>query len=241
MEKIDYNKRKEKNINDFINDTKKFNALKKFSYAMDKFDIRWALSCSSVLYFNGVHDVMNDFDIVIPMDQVENFLRVFLFIGGTIDPVDTSNGKEDFFESGFFRMGHLDGIDFDIISNFTPIYKEEQTTVLKNLIVEKQYRYTYYLDVNDISYSTIENDKGEFINIPLIPMEANTILYGMQWNWNVSRRKKYGECLNYLMQQGIECPELLKESLDIVPPFIKDTMIYMLEINKANQKVKKED
>lgn len=169
---------------------------------MHEKDVIWAISCSGAMFFDGVWDEMNDFDILVEWKSLPKFLEIFKEMGGQI--IEGQNGKESYFDSKFFGMGKLNDVDIDIISEFT--------------ITTFNTRYCYALKEEHIRYC---NCQGK--NIPIIPMEANMCLYGMMINWQARRRFKYELCRDYLKQEGVLYPDLLKD--ESLPTFMKRDIV----------------
>ncbi len=148
----------------------------------------WALICSSSFYFRGLVDEFHDFDIMVGEESIEEFIRIFVKMGGILQE-GNDNGKGEFFRSKFFRTGKLDGVDIDIISGFT--------------VTTYDTKYCYELRKEHIEYV-----KGI---IPLSPIEADLILYGMMIQWQPRRMHKFDLAMEYLQKTGVRHIEILRK------------------------------
>lgn len=157
----------------------------------------WAVGCSGAMFFDGVWDEMHDFDVVVSRESINDFVQIFKELGGKL--IDDENGKEGYFDSGFFSPAILNNVEFDIISDFT--------------VTTFNTRYCYSLEQSHIR---------KVKDIPIIPMEANLLLYGMMCGWQEKRKFKYQLCLEYLAQEGTMYPELLE--IENLPRFITNDL-----------------
>ena len=177
--------------------SKKKNAIVRLIEAMSRNNVVFALTGSSAHFFLGMGDDFNDYDVVIEKESVDKFIDVFVNeLGGRI--IHEKNGKESFFDSRVFHAGELDGVEIDILSGFT--------------VTTYNMRYTYDLKADEV----------EMINghIPVCPVESSLILYGMMIQWQARRRYKYEMALQYLRQNGVSYPEILK--VRDIPKFIRE-------------------
>lgn len=166
-------------------------------------NVVWALSCSGSLFFRGIVDDFNDFDIVVEESSIEKFIEIFERIGGVW--VKKKNGKEKYFDSRFFKSGKIGTVEFDIISEFT--------------VTTFNTRYSYLFKKEDI----------EFINdVPICPVEATMLLYGMMIGWQANRRFKYDLAMEYLEKQGIMYPDILLNT-EGLPKFIREDVKRILK------------
>ena len=177
--------------------SKKKNAIVRLIEAMSRNNVVFALTGSSAHFFLGMGDDFNDYDVVIEKESVDKFIDFFVneLVGRLIHE---KNGKESFFDSRVFHAGELDGVEIDILSGFT--------------VTTYNTRYTYDLRADEVV----------MINghIPVCPVESSLILYGMMIQWQARRRYKYEMALQYLRQNGVNYPEILKAQ--DLPKFIRE-------------------
>lgn len=173
--------------------------------AMNREQVIFALTCSAALFFNGITDDFNDFDIVVKESDSLKFIEVFTkILGGTL--TIGQNGKESFFDSKFYSNGKIGNVEFDIISVFT--------------VTTFGTRYQYVLDEQEI----------QFIDgIPVCPIEACCILYGMMTGWQQKRQMKYSATLEFLKKTGVKHPEIIQTNQEI-PEFIQEDIKKLLEL-----------
>ena len=176
---------------------KKKNVLLRLIEEMSKNGVVFALSCSESYFFRGLIDDFHDYDIVVEESSINKFIDIFInVLGGKLSI--GQNGKEKYFDSKVFCFGEMEEVEFDIISKFT--------------VITYNTRYEYDFKACEI----------EFVNgiIPVCPVESSLLLYGMMIQWQARRRYKYQIALNYLRQNGVSYPEILKAKN--LPKFIQD-------------------
>ena len=176
---------------------KKKNVLLRLIEEMSKNGVVFALSCSGSYFFRGLIDDFHDYDIVVEEATINKFIDIFVnVLGGKLSI--GQNGKERYFDSKVFCSGEMEEVEFDIISKFT--------------VITYNTRYEYDFKACEI----------EFVNgiIPVCPVESSLLLYGMMIQWQARRRYKYQIALNYLRQNGVSYPEILKAKN--LPKFIQD-------------------
>lgn len=166
-------------------------------------NVVWALSCSGSFFFRGIMDDFNDFDIVVEESSIDGFVEIFERIGGVWE--EKQNGKERYFDSRFFKSGKIGTVEFDVISVFT--------------VTTYNTRYSYFFKKEDI----------EFVkDVPICPVEAAMLLYGMMIGWQAKRRYKYDLAMEYLKKRGISYPEILNPT-DGLPKFIREDVKKILK------------
>lgn len=204
--KFDYERQATANLLAFYTNNeleKKKNVLIRLIEEMNKEGVVFALSCSGAYFFRGIIDDFHDYDVVVEKESVGKFIDIFTHaLGGQL--TFGQNGKEDFFDSKVFCFGTLDGVEFDVICEFT--------------VTTYNTRYCYSLKKEDV----------EFINnIPVCPVESSLILYGMMIQWQARRRFKYEAALEYLSEIGVTRPEILNTE-QCLPKFIRDDIKSLL-------------
>lgn len=186
----------QKNANEtslFISD--KFTGMKeillKLCPALAAKGVRWAASMSLSLFLRGAHDHFNDFDLLIDPEDIDKFEEVFESLGGKINHNTVQKAA---FTSPYYKEAVMDGVGFDLIGNITI---ETYCTV---------YRY----ELKEIEWFTLRQD----LNIPVIPMEAQYILYYMMQAWESRRTFKMSICEVYLETMGVKYPDVLLRALN---------------------------
>ena len=155
--------------------------------------ISWALSCSSNLFFRGIVDDFNDYDILVKLDDVESLKNVLRKIGAEINE---NTVQKNCFTSPYYQQAKIGKFDFDLVGDIT--------------INTFNGSYCYQVKDEEINFVTIDGN----INIPLIPVEACFVLYGMMEGWQSRRRLKRDLCFNFLRQQGVSYPGVLQDALN---------------------------
>ena len=201
--KYNYHMQADNNISSLFEDEwfygRRKSVLLKVVDSFKKHNVKWSLLCSSQLFFKGVVDDFNDFDILIEYNSIENMREAMKELGAK----SKAQGDQSCFGSSMFERYVLDDIDLDMVSNYTV------TTF------GKRYRYSYSEDETEFL-------KEQEIIIPLIAMEAQYLLYGMMEGWQPKRRLKRVMIESYLKSEGIKHPQILRKALEeeTIPPFL---------------------
>ena len=200
---MEYQVQREANYVAFLWDrtfTKWRDVLEKLAKAFYEEDIKWALTCSSNLFFKGVVDDFHDLDILVEESAISKVKSVMNKLGAELQ--ESPDIKEC--KSNVFLEYEIDGMDLDIISGFR--------------ILTFGTQYLYELETKDIEYISVDD-----LVIPLIPMEAQFLLYAMMEGWQRQRRYKRIVSQNFLIAEGLKHPEILMEALTSqLPAWIKD-------------------
>lgn len=202
---MDYERQQIANLLHFYNDQEmkhRKEVLFRIIKEMEAAKVNWALTCSAAFFFKGLVDEYHDYDFVVEEASAEKFIKTFQKLGGTL--TFSQNGKEKFFDSEYYAYGELEGVDVDIVSPFS--------------VTTFGTRYCYHLKKDEIEYVR---------EIPVAPMEANMLLYGMMTGWQPKRRWKYEVAKEYLSKNGVQYPELLELS-DDMPKFIREDVQELL-------------
>lgn len=145
--------------------TNRKQVLEKVCTAFNNAGIRYALSCSAALFLQGIVDEFNDFDILIYLEDKEKVENLFSSLGGKLEVTIQKNA----FTSPYYREAFLQGEHFDLVGNIT--------------VVTYNSEYCYRVVSEEIIYQAIEGN----IVIPVIPVEANMLLYAMMEGWQSKR------------------------------------------------------
>lgn len=192
MQYIDYRRQSNSNVLDFFNDY--FEPRRKVLFQIidefNKQNIHFALACSSNLFFRGVVDDFNDFDIIFEKKDSDLISEIMTKLGGKL----LGTGGNGFCESDVYLHYILDSIHIDFISGF------------RINTFGKSYYY-------DLSNNEVENLDSEYFQIPLVPTEIQLILYAMMEGWQPRRRFKRVIIYNYLNQEGLTFPQILEDCL----------------------------
>ena len=201
MQYIDYKRQSSSNVLDFFNDY--FEPRRKVLFQIidefNKQNIHFALACSSNLFFRGVVDDFNDFDIIFEKKDSDLISEIMTKLGGKL----LGTGGNGFCESDVYLHYILDSIHIDFISGF------------RINTFGKSYYY-------DLSSNELENLDLEYFQISLVPIEIQLILYCMMEGWQPRRRFKRVIIYNYLNQEGLAFPKILENCLkQDLPDWIK--------------------
>ena len=129
--------------------------LKKVSEVLMDAKVRWALSCSSALFFKGLVDDFHDYDILVNIEDVEIMINSLESINVTINK-DTI--QKEYFTSPYYQQAKRGNCDFDLIGDIT--------------INTFGGRYCYPVKNQELEYVFLEGN----IVIPIIPVEASFLL-----------------------------------------------------------------
>ena len=154
-------------------------------------NVRWALTSSTNLFFRGIVDNFSDFDILFDMEDIDKAEKAFETIGATLIKEDTQ--KHGYFASGHYREGFIGGVHLDIIGDMT--------------LTTFDTEYKYVLKKEHIAYN-----RDMAVEIPLSPMEADMLFYGMMEGWQPKRRLKRCLCQEYLENNGVHNPEIFEDA-----------------------------
>lgn len=190
-------------------------ALKHLCKILNGLGIEWVFSCSIVLFFLGIIDDFNDFDVFIMPEDAEKVENALLAAKAELRQDDTQKGG--YFSSQFYREGMFMGVHLDLIGN-------ESICAFKT-------KYTYAVKADEIEHMNIDGN----INISLCPVEACLVLYGMMEGWQARRRYKRELCREYLEETGIMYSQVLRNALDQgLPSFLEKIVKDLLHEHKQN-------
>lgn len=197
-----YDYQKEANISSLFEDKEyeeRKEALKKLLVEFEKGHIKYALACSFNLFLRGIVDEFHDFDFIVDAQSIPAIKEIMEKLNATL--VDT--GGNGYCESDQYFHYQLGRIDIDIISGF------------RILTFGTQVYYKY----NSKQIEFVKTYEENMLPIPLIPLEALFLLYGMMEGWQPKRKFKrilIAEAL--LTDNTLAFPEILEESLEEALP-----------------------
>ena len=180
--------------------------LEKLTRALATEGVVWALSCSSALFLMGLVDDFHDFDILVRMESVEKLKEVVSNIGGEL--LDTV--QKQCFTSPYYQEAMMGKVHMDLVGDITVFtYGKE---------------YCYILEENEVSLINLEKN----VNVPICPVEANLLLYGMMEGWQSRRRYKRELCYKHLKENGVQYPNILENALPSLPNHLKEVVTSLL-------------
>ena len=167
--------------------------LEKLIKLFEKNNIKWVLTCSADLFFQGIVDNFDDFDILISRDSVSSFINVMRELNAEIKP----KGDQTCFPSSFFnKYEYVGKLGIDVISEWRIATFDT----------------TYLCEYSPEQVVYVEIDTN--VKVPVLPIEAQLLLYGMMVGWQPIRQFKFDLCKEFLEISGIQYPQILKEALE---------------------------
>ena len=161
----------------------KLEILKRISTTFEEEEIRWALSCSAALFFRGIVDDFGDYDLLFHVDDVERAKEVMSTKCEIVLDENTPQ-RNSYFASPYYQQAKWGEVEFDLIADIS----------VKTFGGLYTYKVDQGLEMNSLD--------GNFC-LPLIPIEAQMVLYGMMEGWQAKRRFKRELCLEYLQEMKI--------------------------------------
>lgn len=176
--------------------------LEKVVHLFEEYDIKWELSCSANLFFRGIVDTFNDFDIIIARESCNKIQKVM----ESLNARTLEKGDQSCFNSTFFNRYVVKSVGLDIISEWR--------------VVTFGTSYCYEYSEQELDFIEIGDCN---LKVPLIPMEAQFLLYSMMEGWQPQRLYKRTISEKYLKDTGIKYPEILRRasSNDCIPIWLK--------------------
>ena len=188
--------------------------LEKISKAFEQAGIKWALSCSAALFFRGIVDGFNDFDILLSKDSMEKAKETLRNLGVVLN--ESTPQKDDYFCSPDFQQARYGNVEFDLITDIS----------IKTFGKTYTYKIEQGLEMNSLD--------GNY-PLPLIPIEAQLVLYGKMEGWESTRLLKRYWCHQYLLemkktQKVLRYHEILKDALEQgMPPTLIEVINSLLK------------
>lgn len=174
-----------------------------------KENIGWGLGCSANLFLRGIVDEFHDFDLIVDGNDIPKAQKVMENLKAKL----IGTGGNGFCESDHYFHYQLGIVDVEIIAGFrVKTYNTE---------------YVYSYNFKEIDFCTIYEENK--ITIPMIPMEAQYLLYSMMEGWQLRRRFKRILIQEYL-REIIEHRSILQKALEKdLPNWIKRNVRELLE------------
>ena len=175
--------------------------------------IRYALSCSAALFLQGLVDDFNDFDILVHIDDVNKMEETMKLIGAELLPTI----QKPNFTSPYYQEALLQGEHFDLVGDIT--------------VATFNKEYCYPVKVKECQYISVE---GIIDVVPVIPIEASFLLYGMMEGWQSKRVFKRELCKDFLLNAGLAYPEIFENALacEQLPQWLSDLVKELLRMKK---------
>ena len=220
----------EANITAFLEDDeehlKKRNFFFKMIKAFEKADIKWTLFCSSSLFFSGITDVFNDFDLLIDKISFEDAKRTLKDLKmkivreevcglqvndipitkeelAILGKVLVSYSEWNFSSNRYLNAESKQGVKVDAISGF------------RVAAMDTQYLYEY-------NPYYVESVQIGNVTINVVSPEVQFILYSMMECWQPERRFKRKLLQEYIQDKGIKHQEIFEDALrQRIPGWIK--------------------
>ena len=183
--------------------TNRKEVLEKVCSSFNKAGIQYALSCSAALFLQGLVDDFNDFDILVHIDHVKKIEKIMSQIGAELLPTI----QKPAFTSPYYREALLQGEHFDLVGDIT--------------VATFNKEYCYPVKANECQYISVE---GLIDIVPVIPIEASFLLYGMMEGWQSKRVFKRELCKDFLLNNGVAYPCILENALAVeqLPQWLSD-------------------
>lgn len=180
------------------------------SSELHKAGVTYALACSAGMFFIGIVDDFHDFDVIISEESIEKAKQVFETIGEKVN-LHESAENDKFFDDKFFATYRVKGVEFDVMSEFT--------------LVTFGTRYRYHFLAEHVVSVPIA--KG--MDMPVVPAEAQYLLYSMMSGWQPQRKFKKDLLRQYLYDPGTQKPDILREALHKpIPWWLKEEIRLIL-------------
>lgn len=153
--------------------------------------IIYGLACSSALFFKGIVDDFNDYDIIVDEADMERAGSILIEELKCLEQQVEYNPYCRSKKFREFRGGH---VDIDMIAGFQ--------------IFTFGTHYLYEISKDDIDYMEIDGNR-----VPVVALEAQFLLYAMMEGWQLKRRFKRVLIGQYLNQYGLKHREILEIAL----------------------------
>jgi hypothetical protein len=173
--------------------------LEKLSVRFEKAGVKYGIGASLLLKSWGISDGANDIDMILSYEDKEAAIEVLEDLG-----VEKEKKNISLYTTELFKTYNIDGIEIDIMSNFT--------------ISTDEGSYTYPFDDDILSRRKVLDSK----NIPTMSLENWLVAYSL-----IGRTVKTEKVRKYLMENGFNrkiLEDALKKELN------DNTRIMLIEI-----------
>ena len=189
--------------------TNRKEVLEKVCSSFNQKGIRYALSCSAALFLQGLVDDFHDFDILVHIDDVNKMEEIMNQIGTELLPTI----QKPAFTSPYYREALLQDEHFDLAGDIT--------------VATFNKEYCYPVQAKECQYISVE---GLIDVVPVIPIEASFLLYGMMEGWQSKRVFKRELCKDFLLNNGLAYPSILENALagEQLPQWLSDLVKELL-------------
>jgi len=185
----------------------RLDVLEKVCQVLREAKVTWVLSCSASLFFQGLADDFNDFDILVDVKDIETMKSALTGIGVQIRE-DTLQKRG--FISPYYKEAQKGNVHFDLVGDIT--------------LDTFHGRYCYPVARKETVLIPLEG-----FTVPVAPVEASLVLYGMMEGWQSKRRFKRELCYSYLKEKGLSFPEILeKAKTQQLPAFLEEVLDSLL-------------
>lgn len=172
-------------------------------------NIGWGLACSANLFLRGIVDEFHDYDLIVDSNDIPKANEVMKSLKAEL----LGTGGNGFCESDYYFHYQLGIVDVEIIAGFR----------VKTYSCE----YVYGYNPREIDVCSIYEENK--ITIPMIPIEAQYLLYSMMEGWQLRRRFKRILIQEYLREE-IKYRCFLERALEKdLPNWIKRNVRELLE------------
>ncbi|SHJ15263.1 hypothetical protein SAMN02745751_01856 [Dethiosulfatibacter aminovorans DSM 17477] len=173
--------------------------LDKLSLEFDRANVKYGIGASLLLKTWGLSEFANDIDIIISYEDREKAIRVLDELG-----VEKSEKNLELYSTELFKTYNVDGINIDIMSNFT--------------IKTDEGSYTYPFDDDRITGMKVLQCE----NIPTMSLENWLVAYDL-----IKRKVKAEKIKNHLVQNGFN-RRIIEDALE--KELNKDTRKMLAEL-----------
>ncbi len=159
--------------------------LEKLSVRFEKAGVKYGIGASLLLKSWGISDGANDIDMILSYEDKEAAIEVLEDLG-----VEKEKKNISLYTTELFKTYNIDGIEIDIMSNFT--------------ISTDEGSYTYPFDDDILSRRKVLDSK----NIPTMSLENWLVAYSL-----IGRTEKTEKVRRYLMENGFN-RKILEDALE---------------------------
>ena len=174
----------------------KYEFLVELTTRCNRDNVRFALACSTLIFLKGIWSEFDDFDIIVHPDDCGK-MRNLLYELGFMD-AEIKN-DQSIYCSTYFGKFYRGKIEIDLISEW-------------GILGGGNSRYQYCYLESQITPLQI----NEELTVPLMPLEAQFILYRMLSWYQPERKIKADFIYLYFMSEngGIEHPDVFTDALN---------------------------